>query len=287
LLEAGRADYLAAIPLDRASALNRQYGPRSAAARAGRQRYFSGPTPALHFFALNTRRPLFASKRMRQAVNFALDRRALAARLPIPEPGVPGRPTDQFIAPGMPAFRDAAIYPLGGPDLKTARRLAGSHQRARAVLYTCNYPACLEHGRVLRRNLAAIGLDVDVKTMPIDVMFKRLHRSGEPWDIGYWNWFSDTADPSDIIGSLFAGPEPYVGRFRDEALVRRVRGALSIDDTAARARAFARLDADLSRAAAAAPFATAVTTDFFSERIGCQVDQPLYGISLGALCPRR
>ena len=44
---------------------------------------------------------------------------------------------------------------------------------------------------------------------------------------------------------------------------------------------------DLSRAATTfVPFATAVTTDFFSERIGCQVQQPIYGISLGALCIR-
>jgi len=50
---------------------------------------------------------------------------------------------------------------------------------------------------------------------------------------------------------------------------------------------FARLDADLARVGAAAPFATAASTDFFSDRIGCQVHQPIYGISLGALCVRR
>ena len=46
------------------------------------------------------------------------------------------------------------------------------------------------------------------------------------------------------------------------------------------------LDADFARAAAAAPFAINLTTDFFSDRIGCQIHQPLYGISLGALCLR-
>jgi hypothetical protein len=41
------------------------------------------------------------------------------------------------------------------------------------------------------------------------------------------------------------------------------------------------------RAGAAAPFATPGTTDFFSDGFGCQVEQPLYGISLGALCVRK
>ena len=69
---------------------------------------------------------------MRRAVNYAIDRRALA-RHPIPE-ALAGRPTDQHIPPGWPGFRDAAIYPLGGPDLATARRLAGDGRRQRRPL---------------------------------------------------------------------------------------------------------------------------------------------------------
>ena len=61
-VEAGRADYVSTVPADRIPALDRHYGPRSGAARAGRQRYFSAAAPALHFFALNTRRPLFAAQ---------------------------------------------------------------------------------------------------------------------------------------------------------------------------------------------------------------------------------
>jgi ABC-type oligopeptide transport system substrate-binding subunit len=253
--------------------------------RAGRQRYFSGASPALHYFALNTRRPLFAGTRMRQAVNAALDRRALARSVQLGELGTPGRPTDQFIPPGLPGFRDAAIYPLGGPDLDRARHLAGGRRR-RAVLYTCTLPHCREHSRVLRRNLAPIGIDLEVKNFSLHQMFTRLQRPGEPWDIGYYNWFQDYADPSQFIDPLFTPlGDPNVGRFRDEKIRQRIRAARRLGD-AARSRAFAQLDADLARAGAAAPFATAATTDFFSDRIGCQIHQPIYGISLGALCVR-
>jgi class 3 adenylate cyclase/ABC-type oligopeptide transport system substrate-binding subunit len=288
-VQAGRADYASAVPVDRVPTLDQRYGIHSAVARAGRQRYFSGTEPNLHFFALNTRRPLFASTRMRQAVNAALDRRALARSVPFsPSPaGAPGRPTDQFTPPGLPGFRDATIYPLGGPDLENARRLVGTRKR-RAVLYTCNLPPCLEHGRVVRRNLAAIGLDVEVKNFSLDQMFRRIQRPGEPWDIGYYNFFMDFPDASDFVATLFTPfgeGDPNVGHFRDKKITRGMRAAGRLTD-AARARAFARLDANLARAGAAAPFATGVTTDFFSDRIGCQVHQPIYGISLGALCLR-
>jgi peptide/nickel transport system substrate-binding protein len=284
-VQAGRADHVNVVGVDRIAALDRLYGPNSAAARAGRQRYFSGAAPVLHFFTFNRGRPLFAEEPMRQAVNLALDRRALARRVPFP-PDSPGRPTDQFIPPGISGFEDKAIYPLGTPDVSEARRLAGTRRGREVVLYTCNLPGCLEQGRVVRRNLAAIGLDVEVKSFAFNQMFARLTRPGEPWDLGYWGWLMDFADPAGFVGAIF-GPtgESPAGRFLEKDLLRRISAATRLS-AGARVRAFAELDAELGRTGAAAPFATAATTELFSDRIGCQVHQPLYGISLGALCVR-
>jgi peptide/nickel transport system substrate-binding protein len=58
---------------------------------------------------LNVRRPLFHSAAMRRAVNYAFDRRALARQ---PVRASFGRPTDQYLPPGMPGFRDQRVYPL-------------------------------------------------------------------------------------------------------------------------------------------------------------------------------
>lgn len=284
LVEAGRADYVAAVPVDRVARLAARYGSRSAAARAGRQRYFSGASPALHYFVFNTRRPPFAAARLRRAVNFALDRPALADRVAVPAPG-PGRATDQVKIPGTPGYRDVAIYPLGGPDLRTARRLAG-HGRRRARLVTCSYPACVAQARVLRRNLAAIGIDVEIDAVSLDLMFARLDRP-RGWDIGYSNWFPDSADPSDLVAAMLAHADDSFGAFHDAGLARRAAAALELEDLDARTRAFEALDADLTRAAPIAPFAAGVTTDLFADRIGCQVEQPLYGIALGSLCAGR
>jgi peptide/nickel transport system substrate-binding protein len=286
-VEAGRADYVSAVPPEQVPSLERRYGPDSRAARAGGQRYFSSAEAVVHYFALNTRRPLFARKRLRQAVNEALDRRALAHRVFGGDPGAPGRPTDQFIPPGLPGFRDAAIYPLGDPDLARARRLAGDRHR-RAVLYTCNQRACTEQARAARRSLAAIGLDLAVEQFSLEEGERRVKRPGEPWDLAYRNWFLDYADPSFVAEMFSPGPAPYdnPGGFDDRRLVRQIRAATRLREPDARVDAFAQLDADLARAAAGAPFATAVSTDFFSDRIGCQVERPISGMSLGALCVR-
>ena len=139
-----------------------------------------------------------------------------------------------------------------------------------------------------RRNLAAIGIDLEVKTFSLIEMFDRLRRPGEPWDMGFFAFGVFTADPSDFVAALYtpAGGDVFPGGFSDKALGRRLRAALPIADPADREHAFAELDAAFARAGAAAPFATGVSTDFFSDRIGCQIRQPIHGISLGALCVR-
>ncbi len=113
-VEAGRADYALSQSQETQVRLLARYGPGSRAAAAGRQQYFAAPVPAIDALVFNPRRSLFARAATRRAVNYAIDRRALGRE---PFGGRGGRPTDQHIPPGYPGFRDATIYPLGGPDL--------------------------------------------------------------------------------------------------------------------------------------------------------------------------
>ena len=144
-----------AIPPDEVGRLDRLYGAGSEAATAGRQRLFIGPQLTVHYLLLNSSDPPFDDPRVRRAVNYAIDRRALAHE---PFPGTTGRPTDQALPPGLPGFVDTAIYPLGGPDVRRARELAGQ-LKAHVVLYTCDLPPCLELGETVRGNLAKIGIE--------------------------------------------------------------------------------------------------------------------------------
>ena len=288
-IEAGRADIMVLHPpgepgvsVETRRRLAERYGPRSAAARAGRQQLFTQPAPNIYYFSFNTRRGPFADVRLRRAVNFAMDRRALALHT---GGGELGRPTDQHIPPGLPGFEDAAIYPLGGPDLGTARRLAGSTRR-RAVLYTCDFPGCSRHGQILRSNLAAIGIDLEVREFSIPELFERVSRPGEPFDIAYSNWFFDYADPFSYINLQFGAGGLSAARFSDPHWHRRMEAAARLSGEP-RLRAYARLDRELAaEAAPAAPFATGTTSYFLSARMGCQVLHPIYGLDLAALCVR-
>ena len=220
---------------------------------------------------------------MRRAVNFALDRRALARA-----PGFPGesRPADQLIPPGIPGFQDVHVYQLGRPDIARARRLAGPGRR-RAVLYTCNLPGCARNAEILKADLRPIGIDLDVRSFPIPLLIAKIATPGEPYDIALESYLGDFADPFNFINLQHAPGGVNPVPIHAPALQRRMAAAARLTG-AARLRAYAALDADLTRTQAPfAVFASRITVHLFSACIGCQFAHPVHGITLGALCARR
>jgi peptide/nickel transport system substrate-binding protein len=230
----------------------------------------------------NTGRDLFSDEGMRQAVNYAIDRPALADHTGV---GGTGRPTDQYLPPGLPGFRDALVYPLGGPDLASALSLAGGGRKT-AVLYTCNLPDCTRHAGILRSNLDAIGIDLDVRQFPLGELFERTSTPGEPWDLAYSNWFVDVADPANYINVQFGSDVIFgLGHLpRDSEVVGAMEEAAQLAGDE-RLRAYADLDRELTeRAEFGAVFATGTVSHFLSARMGCEVLHPIYGLDLAALC---
>jgi YVTN family beta-propeller protein len=276
-IEAGTADYATSgVDPGDAPRLAARYGPGSPAAQNGRRRYFVNQLPQIRTIILNTHRPLFRDVRLRQAANYAIDRRALL--------GIPGdaQPTDQYLHPGMPGFKDVDIYPFT-PDLAAARRLAGKQQRT-ATLYTCNRPVCGQLARIVTANLAAIGIDVVTKRFPFPALTTRIYRKDEPFDLAYpqaWAW--DYPDPAT---NLADGHVLNSVPFTDPAYRRKARAASMLSGPQ-RFLAYGRLDADTARnAAPVVSVGTKITREFFSARMGCQVYQPIYGMDLAALCIR-
>jgi peptide/nickel transport system substrate-binding protein len=258
-----------------------RYGPGSPAARDGRQRLFVNPLLGFLYLALNTSRPLFANADLRKAVNYALDRRAIAF-------GYLERPTDQFLEPGVPGFRDIQVYPLK-PDLARAKRLARGHG-GRAVLYGGAEPGAREEALLVKAELARIGIDVQIKSFGSFAVYHLIARRGEPFDMALTTWFPAYPDPSNILNYLFDGRSIRAAGnsnqsyFDDPAYNRKLAAAAQLSGPQ-RYAAYQALEADLLRnAAPAAPLYNFAEEEFFSARIGCQVYQPVYQIDLAALC---
>jgi YVTN family beta-propeller protein len=289
-IEAGLADYTpvgleatageaAAVHL---SQLATQYGARSPAARRGAQQYFATPSTQLDYFVLNTHRPLFGDVRMRQAVNYAIDRDALAGLGDGFDP-LPTQPTDHYLPPGIPGFRDSHVYPMT-PNVAKARELAQGDGRT-AVLYTCDSSPCPEQAHIVQSDLAAIGLRVLIKTIPFSSYYTVVSTKTHAYDLAWDGWVPDYFDPESMLTSILE--DSSVGpTFDDPAYQRRLAAAARLTGPE-RYLTYGQLDLDLARdAAPLLAFDNLTVPDFFSARIGCQT-YGVFGMDLGALCIRR
>jgi YVTN family beta-propeller protein len=284
-IKAGRADYAVDGEVDRSdvAALAARYGPGSPAAKKGRQQYFVNAGTGVSFFALNSHRPLFADARVRLAVNYAVDRIALAQIGSYGEV-LPEQPTDHYLPAEMPGYRPVRNYPLTA-DVVQARRLASGRTGATAVLYTCNVSPCDQLAHVLSTELAAIGLHVDIKTFPFSTLYAKLATPAEPFDIATLDWAPDYIDPDAMLNVLLEGGK-VLPTFDDSVYRARLAAAARLAGPA-RYLAYAKLDSDLARSAAPwVPYISEADHDFFSSRVGCQI-HGVYGMDLAALCLRK
>ena len=281
---AGTGDYnITGVAPSDAATLAARYGPRSPAARHGHQQYFVNPTPQLDLLFLNTHRPLFADVRIRQAVNYAINRTQLAALGDEWDP-LPEHPTSVYLPPGTPGYRDVAVYPTT-PDLRRARALAGNAAGRTAVLWTCNRYPCPEQAEIVKTDLAAIGIDVEIHLFPDEILFAKMASPRAAFDLAWDGWEPDYLDPAAMLDELLE--DGSVAPTFDDPLTREQLGAAARLSGPQRYLTYERLGANIARnQAPLAAFGNISDRDLFSARMGCQVCGGYYGMDLAALCIR-
>jgi peptide/nickel transport system substrate-binding protein len=264
----------------RAAALAKKYG-------VNRGQFWVQPGDFMRMFVLNTSRPLFRKNvKLRQAVNYAVDRKALLRE----RGGSPGgQLTDQYLTPIKLGFRDERIYPIRGPDLATARKLAKGRTRSgKAVLYVSTVAAPLAQAAIVRANLEPIGLEVEIRAFPTLVLFEKLQTPGEPFDIGWVGWANADRDPAGFLTALFdgrsiGGPNNNNWSYFNSPKYNRLLEEASRLTGDERYRAFGDLDVRISRVVAPAiPYSYDNTLTLVGARTGCVIVNPY--LDLAAVC---
>jgi len=276
LADGGRVDL---VPWD--YDLHSVLAPGGPVARSGTDRYRVSPAPGVDVLAFNTKRKLLRDPRLRRAVSYAIDRTALAAVFR-------EQPTDRYVPAAVPGASASHVYPIAGPDLSAARRLAGKHPIRKARLYFCGDPANLRVGQIVRSNLRPIGIDVtiDQSLGCLDGPDPKA-RLG---DILLQTWASAELDPAPFLRTV-GGDTSMIGSSLDfTTWTDRTfeRGLEQADELTGpeRLAAYVRLEDGLLRGEAPyAAFASFTAPEYFSARTGCRLLQGAYNYAdLGALC---
>jgi peptide/nickel transport system substrate-binding protein len=191
-LESGKTDWMGnPPPADRYAAVKSKY--------EGSQ-FKVEPTISTYFFWMNTRQAPFDDVRVRQAVNHAVDSRALER---IYAGQITG--TQQILPPGMPGYKRIELYPH---DLAKAKELLvkADPSDREITIWTDNESPNDEAGEYLEGVLKELGFKTTLKLINSDNYFGLIGNESTPnLDIGFANWFEDYPHPNDFFQPLLSG----------------------------------------------------------------------------------
>jgi peptide/nickel transport system substrate-binding protein len=250
---------------------------------------FLNPTPSVNYLWLNNDVPPFDNVKVRQAVNYAINRNAI---LRVWGGRSQGQITDQILPPTMGGYRDAQIYPANG-NLAKAKALikaSGIKLPVNTTLRTrSDAPGFLEMAQAVQAELKAIGFNVTIKSAPDSVNGGIISTRANKIPMGINNWTQDYPDGDDFFLPLLDGQKitptnnNNYASFDSAAVDRRINAAVPLLGQA-RDRAWAALDVWTMRNFAPwAPLNNPTWVDLISSRLTGYVYTPVYGLDLTTL----
>jgi peptide/nickel transport system substrate-binding protein len=254
-------------------------------------RVFLNPTPSVSYLWLNNTVPPFDNVKVRQAINYAIDRNAI---LRVWGGRSQGQVTDQILPPTMGGFHDAQIYPVNG-DLAKAQALikaSGIKLPVSTTLRTrSDAPGFLEMAQAVQAELKPLGFDVSIKSAPDSVNGGIISTPANKIPMGINNWTQDYPDGDDFFVPLLDGQKITPTNNNnyasfDNASVDKKINAYAPLLGAARDKAWANLDVSTMRNFAPwAPLNNPTWVDLISSRITGYVYTPVYGLDITTLRP--
>lgn len=266
---------------------------RDVRAEYGDTRYSEHVTNSTYFFFLNSDEAPFDKPEVRQAVNHAVDKRALARLYGgLLEPGC------NFLPPGMKGYVQIDPCPYGdpnaAPDVGRARELvrsAGAEGQS-VTVFGNDEPEPRSVAEYLADVLNEIGLRARPRIVEGSVYFTTIGNRNTKAQTGFASWFQDFPHPANFMllvdGSAIQNTNNVnLGNVDDPAINALLRRANQNADIDAVAADYARADRQIVEGAHLVPYGHRKLTVFYSERIdagNCTVWHPVYNLDFTQLC---
>ncbi|MBJ7331193.1 MAG: ABC transporter substrate-binding protein [Solirubrobacteraceae bacterium] len=230
-------------------------------------------TNSTYYMFLNTQEAPFDKKEVRQAVNFGLNKPAIARLFS----GLMS-PTCNFLPPNMQGFEklDPCPYgdPNGEPDIAKAKQLveqAGA-TGAKVTVWGNDEDETRQVTVALADQLKAIGLDARPRIVEGSVYFQTIGNQKTKAQGGFANWFQDFPHPGNFMflvdgASIQETNNQNFGNVNDPVINDTLAKINQNPDLAAVAPEYAKLDKRLVDEALVAPYGNRKLTLLTSDRM--------------------
>jgi peptide/nickel transport system substrate-binding protein len=257
-----------------------------------KDRYEEYVTNSTYYFFLNTKIAPFNKKEAREAVNLAIDKRALSRLFGgLLEPGC------NFLPPGMQGYKKVDPCPYGDPNaapqVDKAKQLVESAGLAgeKVSVYGNDEDPSKPVAEYLTDVLNQIGFDADTKIVEGSVYFQTIGNQKTKAQAGFANWFQDFPHPRNFM--FLVDPESIQDTNNqnfgnvDDPKIRQMLGDANAKPIEEAADTYAEVDKYLVDNAYVAPYGHRKLANFVSERVdfqNCTVTHPVYQLDFTQLC---
>ena len=245
-------------------------------------------TPAnTYYFFMNNRVKPFDDVRVRQAVNYAINRQALVRVY-----GGLANPTENVLPPTYPQYKKHNLYPY---NLAKAKKLIAAAGVKGMSITVWNHdrgqdPKATEY---LTSVLNSLGFKAKDKIINSSVYWTTIGNQTTKAQIGFADWFQDYPHPLDWFDVLLNGTRitpthnNNYSNFDDKAVNAKIASLKKQTNLSSSVNAqWAALDKQAMQQAAWAPFINRQFVDTFNSDIdlGCYVNHVLYQFDFATIC---
>ena len=257
-----------------------------------KDRYEEFVTNSTYYFFLNNRIAPFNKKEAREAVNLAIDKRALARLFGgLLEPGC------NFLPPGMQGYKKIEPCPWGDPNaapqVDKAKQLIQQAGMAgdKVSVYGNDEDPSKPVAEYLTDVLNQIGFKADTKIVEGSVYFQTIGNQKTKAQAGFANWFQDFPHPRNFMflidpDSIQSTNNQNFGNV-DDPKIRQQLGEANAKPIEEAAPEYAAVDKYAVDNAYIAPYGHRKLANFVSERVdfqNCTVTHPVYQLDFTQLC---
>lgn len=245
------------------------------------------PLTATYWFFMNVNTPPFNNIKVRQALNFAVDRNATVKLYGGP---ALAQPTCQVLPPNFPGYEQYCPYtanpasggkgPWTGPDMAKAKQLiAESGTKGQNVtVWSETTTLSKSEGEYIVSLLNQLGYHASLKSLDRGVYFDTVDNSSNKAQIGWWDWYQDYPAASDFINTLLScgayipndDHSNNAAEFCNKQVDSTIKTALSqgATSTAAANQSWAKADQMITDQAPWLSLFNPKNIDFLSKRVG-------------------
>jgi oligopeptide transport system substrate-binding protein len=223
------------------------------------------PVLIAYFYRINVTRPELSDQRVRQALNLAIDKRAICERVLL----AGEIPAPTFVPPGLAGYASPPGHPY---DV----------ERARALLAAAGYPGGrglptieimyndLDKHRTIAETIQqmwreSLGIDVELRSLEWGVYLDSQHKLD--YDIARAGWIADYADPNTFLDMFMTGNENNQTGWSNERYDELIRQAAQESDSEKRLALFTQAETILLDESPVLPIYFYVSTNLVNPRV--------------------